>query len=185
VASSSTEPPTRIPPKASGFAASLWAKSVSERIQLLLDPSPETAADFIRAGIESFEAPDLQRFVATDADLIPLLKEWMQLDNAMVRPLAQTTIRIWWPQIFAAAMNPRQLLEDINAHDPTKGAVLYTPKGRIWFNATVFNLLTFFRGYARIEGDGQIVPPPNMPEKLKRKALRGAVRLLSKVQGRS
>ncbi len=162
----STEPPTRIPPKASGFAASLWAKSVAERIQLLLDPNPETAADFIRAGIESFDAYDLQRFVETDADLIPHLKEWMELDNTMVRPLAQTTIRIWWPQIFAAAMNPRQLLEDIRAHDPGKGAVLDTPKGRIWFNSTVYNLLTFFRGYARIEGDGQIVPPPNMPERL-------------------
>ena len=185
MANTSTEPPTRIPPKASGFAASLFAKSVAERVQLLLNPSEETAADFIRAGIESSDAADLRRFVENDMDMIPIVKEWMELDNAMVRPLAQTTIRIWWPQIFAAAMNPRQILEDIRYHDPEKAAVLDSPKGRIWFNATIFNLLTFFRGYAKIEGDGQIVPPPNMPERLKRKALRGAVSVMRKVQGRS
>ena len=176
------EPATRVPPKASKFSAELFAKSVGERVQLLLDPKPETARDFIRAGIESSSAEALAQFVKEDRDLIPLMKEWLELDNPMVRPWAQTIIRIWWPQIFPAAMNPAQLLADIRAHDPAKGAVLDTPKGRIWFNSTVYNMLTFFRGFAQIQGDGEILPPPNMPERLKRKALKGAVRLIDRVR---
>ncbi len=185
MASSSTEPPTRIPPKASGFAASLWAKSVAERVELLINPSEEAAADFFRAGLESFDVHDLRLFIEQERDVIPLLREWMQLDNGLVRPVAQATIRIWWEPIFRTAMNPGQILADITAHDPAKGAILNTPKGRVWFNSTIFLLLTFFRGYASIAGDGQIIPPPNMPERLKRKALRGAVRVMNKVQGRS
>jgi len=176
------EPATRIPRKASSFAASLWAKSVGERIQLLINPSPETAADFIRAGIESFDAVDLQRFIANESDLIPVLKEWLELDNPVVRHFAQTTIRIWWPQIFAAAMNPRQLLADISAHDPQKGAVLSTQRGTIWFNATVYNLITFFRGYAQIQGEGVIQPPPNLPERMKRKALAGIGAVMTRIE---
>ena len=174
--------PTRAPKNASGFAKQLWTQSIGQRIQLLIDPKPETASEFIRAGIESFDSPALLYYIEHEADLLPQLREWMALDNDTVRPWAQTIIRIWWPQIFAAAMNPKQILEDIRQHDPAKAAILDTPKGRDWFNATIYNLLTFFRGYARIAGDGTIQPPPNFPERMRRKALTGAARLLSKVQ---
>lgn len=177
--------PTRIPQKASSFSAQLWAQSVGERIQLLLDPKPETAANFIRAGIESFDVQDLAVFIHTDRDLIPLLYEWMQLDDKLVAPWAKSIIRIWWPQIFAAAMNPAQLLEDIRRHDPAKAAVLDIPKGRAWFNWTIFNLLTFFRAYAEIKGDGIIQPPPNLPDRLRRLALEGAVTVIERVRRRS
>src|SRR5208282_6860443 len=120
---------SRAPKGASGFAADLWKQSVGQRIQLLIDPKPETASEFIRAGIESFDVRTLAYYVENDSDLLPQLREWMALDHDTVRPWAQTIIRIWWPQIFAAAMNPRQLLADIQAHDPAKAAVLSTPKG--------------------------------------------------------
>src|ERR1700675_4438860 len=109
MAAPAKEPPTRIPKRASRFAASLWAKSVGERIRLLIDPSPQTASDFIRAGIESVGVEDLAYFIETDQDIIPVLYEWLELDNGIVRPWARSVVRIWWPQIFEAAMNPRQM----------------------------------------------------------------------------
>jgi hypothetical protein len=179
-----TNLPSRAPKNASGFARDLWMQGIGERIQLMLDPSSENAAMFIRAGIESFDAVQLRHYIDTDGDLIPVLREWMELDHALVRPWAQTVLRIWWPQVFAAAMDPQQLLADIRLHDPDKGRVLDTPKGRIWFNATVYNLITYFRAYAKIEGNGTIEPPPNLPERLKRKALQGAGAVMAKVQNR-
>jgi len=173
---------TRAPSKASKFAADLWTRSVGDRIRLLIDPSPETAATFFRAGLESFDVQDLRAFVESDRDVIPLLVEWMALDHEIVRPWAQTVVRIWWPHIFAQAMNPAQMLADIARDDPVKGAVLNTPKGRIWFNSTVFNLITFFRAYAKIEGDGVIQPPPSIPDRLRRRGLRGAARVMEKIQ---
>jgi vacuolar-type H+-ATPase subunit E/Vma4 len=178
------EPATRIPKKATKFSADLWAKSVGERIQLLIDPKPETARDFIRAGIESFGPEDLVYFIENDMDLIPVLHEWMELDNKWVQPWAKTVVRIWWPQIYGAAMNPQQILAEIRVHDPAKGAVLDTPRGRIWLNATIFNLLSFFRAFGEIEGAGVIQPPPNLPERLKRYALKGAARVTAAVRGR-
>jgi len=176
------EPETRVPRKASGFAADLWSQSVWERVQLLINPSPETAKTFMRAGLESFDLADLRLYISTQRDVIPLLREWMQLDHDLVRPWAQSIIRIWWPQIFEAAMNPAQMLADIARDDPAKGALLATKEGRDWFNATIFNLISFFRGYARIEGDGVVQPPPNFPEKLRMKALGGGSRILRKIQ---
>ena len=178
------EPPTRVPKKASRFAARLWAKSVVERVQLLIDPSPETARTFFQAGLESFDINDLRFYIETDQDVIPLLREWMQLDHDLVRPWAQTVLRIWWPVLFDTAMNPARILADITADDPEKGALLSTPKGRVWFDSTIFLLISYFRWYAQIVGDGQILPPANMPDKLKTKALTGAVRLMKKIQGR-
>lgn len=178
-----TNLPSRAPKKASSSAARMWLAPITERIQLLIDPKPETARDFIRAGIESFDVQDLARFIHEERDLVPPLKDWLALDNDTVRPWAQMVIRIWWPQVFAAAMDPAQILADIRAHDPWKAQVLDTPKGRIWFNATIYSLITFFRGYAHIEGDGVILPPPRFPERMRRKALRGAVRVMERVRG--
>jgi hypothetical protein len=183
LAGTPAEPPTRVPRKASPFAARLWAQSVGERIELLINPNPETAGTFIRAGIESFDAQDLALYVETEEDVIPLLVEWMQLNNGMVKPLAQMAIRVWWTSIFDAAMDPVGMLADIRTNDPQKGAILDTPKGRAWFNVTVYNLLVFFRAYGGIQGDGRIEPPPNVPDRLKRRALTGAARLIDKVRG--
>ncbi len=151
---------------------------------MLIDPNPETAGLFMRAGLESFAPNELRHFIETDQDTIPMLYEWLELDDPFVRPWAKTVVRIWWPHIFNAGMNPIQLLHDIKRDNPPVGAILDTPPGRIWLNATCFNLLNFFRVYAAIEGDGVIVPPPNLPERLKRRALRGAAGVIERVRGR-
>jgi hypothetical protein len=179
-----TEPATRIPRKASPGAAQLWGMSVLQRFQLAVNPDEETAKLLFRAGIESFDERDLALYVQRNEDVIPLMREWMQLDHPMVRPLAQSIIRTWWyPYIYNVGMDPEALLQDIVRDDPRKGAVLNTPAGRRWWNATVYNLFVFLRAYAQIPGEGGIAPPPNMPEKLKRRALAGASRLLQKIQG--
>jgi hypothetical protein len=178
------EPPTRIPPKASRNAASLWALSVWERFQLAVNPTPEVAATLFRAAVESFDARDLRYYVENEMDVIPLLREWLQLDNGMVHQLAPTIVRIWWQQIFAVGMNPRALLEEIRRDHPDLAAILDTPSGTRWYNATIFNLITYFRAYGQIQGDGIIQPPPNLPERLRRRALKGAAGVVEKVRGR-
>ena len=155
-----------------------------ERFQLAVNPTPEVAAMLFRAAIESFDARDLLYYIQNDKDVVPLLKEWLQLDHGMVKQLAPSIIRIWWQQIFAVAMNPRALLDDIRLDHPELAVILDTPKGTQWFNATIFNLVTYFRWYGRIEGDGVINPPPNFPERLRRKALRGVAGIVEKVRGR-
>jgi hypothetical protein len=157
---------------------------VWERFQVAVNPTPEVAATLFRAAIESFDAQDLRIYIENDKDVIPLLREWLQLDNGMVRQLAPTIIKIWWQEIFAVAMNPARLLADIRREHPELGALLDTPRGTVWFNATIFNLVTFFRAYGRIEGDGVIQPPPHLPERLKRRALKGAAGVVEKIRGR-
>jgi hypothetical protein len=81
-------------------------------------------------------------------------------------------------------MNPRALLEEIRRDHPDLAAILDTPSGTRWYNATVFNLLTYFRAYGQIRGDGVIQPPPNLPERLRRRALTGVAGVIEKVRGR-
>ena len=172
----------RAPKKATKFAFDLWTQSVGQRIQLLINPGPDTAAMFIRAGLESFDVGDLALYIRESRDVIPVLREWMALDHDIVRPWAKTIIRIWWPYIFPAAMNPAQMLADIERDDPAKGQLLRTKEGLAWFNATVYNLITFFRAYAQIQGDGVIQPPPNLPDRLRRKALKGVAGVMERVR---
>jgi hypothetical protein len=177
-------PPTRIPQKASNFAARLWGLSIWERFQLAVQPNEETAALLFRAGLESFAPDELRDYVENDRDVIPLMVEWMQLDNGLVRPLAQSILRIWWyPWIYNVWIDPLKLYNDVCKDNPALAPILRTAKGRAWWNITVYNLATFMRAYAGIQGDGRIEPPPNAPERLKRKALQGAARLMGKITG--
>lgn len=173
----SGEPPPWAPRTATTAAKRLWLQPLAEKWDLLMNPSEGNARLFIRAGIESFDAASLQHAIENDIDVVPLIVAALKLDNDWIRPWAKTALRIWWQKVYIAGSDVPRILAEISTHDPPKGVLLNTPRGRVWLNATVWNMLNFFRGYAEIKGEGAIAPPLTLPDRLRRKALQAGTHI--------
>ncbi len=126
---------------------------------------------FIEIGFENFTVRDLETAVREQVDVIPLMSQWLHLEDMGIRPFARMAIRAWWREILDAAMHPMSVLESIRQQEPAKAAVLDTPEGRMWFNATLYNLIMWLRAFGKIKGDRVLQPPPVMPERLIRREL--------------
>lgn len=175
------EPASWAPSGASERAKKLWLLPIMERMKLAVNPDPETAQLFWRAGFESFTAPQLRDAIVNSVDLIPYLRAKILLDDGPFHYVAKSVIRIWWRTIYDIGMHPKRILDDLQTNAPDLYVVLNTPEGRRWLNATVFNVLNYLRWYAEIKGGGAIAPPPSIPFRLMRRAL-GSPRASSAVE---
>lgn len=157
-----TSPPNRLdwrPPSASPAARAMWDKNPMARFYDLLYLTDEKADEYTRLLFESFSVPELQAAVNEMYDIRPLVKDKAMLDEFVVGKLAKSVIRAHWQKIDSRLRQPRYILELLRRADPTKHAVLNTPRGRSWLNWTCYEIDGLLAYYAQPRGYVPMAPP--------------------------
>jgi len=155
-----SDPPSWAPPSASARAQALWKQSPFQRFYDLVHLTDQKADEYTALLFESFSVDEIQAAVVRMVDIRPLVREKAMLDEFVIGNLAKSVIRAQWSKIDVRLRNPGWILSTLKRTDPTKAAVLDTPRGHVWLNWTCYELQGLLGYVARPKNYRPMAPPP-------------------------